>query len=155
MKAWRTLLGLGFCSLLAVGCTVTTGDGVDDDDAPADDTGKDDAPADDTAKDDAPADDTSKDAAVEDDTQPDVDAGEQQPEPDAAPKPPPTEKFECDPKAKDACEACMATSCCDERAACGDNAVCAKEWSVIKACMDKKDLGNNVSEEPAADLQEC
>lgn len=148
MKAWRTLLGLGFCSLLAIGCTITSGNDDDDDDVnSADDASMDDAPTDD---------DPPKDSGTQmmDDTPSKPDAGKPGPEEDASTPNPPAE-FKCDVKAADTCEACMATSCCEERKACASSSACAAEWSSIKKCMDDKDLANNIPDDALMELQEC
>jgi len=145
MKAWKTLLGIGFGSLALMACTITTGSD-EDDDSPLLEAGAepDDEPADDTE----PG-DTDSGTDADDDTS-EEDSGVPVVEP-----PPGDPNFMCDQAAADECEACMAQYCCDERAACAANGTCQAEWDSLKSCMDAKDLMSNPSEDNQGEVDDC
>jgi hypothetical protein len=64
--------------------------------------------------------------------------------------------FSCDPEAaSDDCEWCVQTRCCDARAACAEDPVCAEEWTILKACMAELDLPTNPTADPIAAVIDC
>jgi hypothetical protein len=178
MKAWRNLLGLGVCTLLATACTVSTGTGDDDDpiidensEVP-DPTGESSETPDETTAEPTTPDETTEptDTATEeptsDVTTDDSSSSATTEEPatdtstDTSTDEPPVGAFMCMPDtAEGECEQCVqrADRCCDERAACADDpeGACEDEWATVKSCMAERMLGENPDADPAAVVQEC
>lgn len=148
MKSWTTLLGLGLVFFTMAACTITTDVSDEDGDGRILDPG--DEPKDAESRDPMDAGTAPKMDAAKDPVEPEdpVDASNMMtPDPTGDPN------FMCSSAAADQCEACMATFCCAERAACAANGTCASEWSSVRTCMEEKDLMNNppISDKAEAD----